>query len=330
MSTLTPEQCKQLASQAVTNAANAEATSEYPRHGKAVHLELGQAYEQMGETLSKTEEDVNKDGNDRETRRARRIARLERRAARLRLEAAKAACQSHDIGSRIPFGQPILVGHHSERRHRNAIERMHRHMEKVSEALKAASDAEYRAKAAAANDSIYLSDEDAPERLQQKIDELTATRDRMKAINAAYRKAKGDIDKMPDLSDNMRYKLKAQREGYYLGADRFVPFESYSLSNIGARIRDAQKRLDYVKARAAQAPKPDRQIGDCRVVENREFQKLELHFPGKPSDEVREFLKRNGFRWVRSAGCWSRGNHNGTEYILQQLSKFLNQEMTTA
>lgn len=38
----------------------------------------------------------------------------------------------------IPFGQPILVGHHSERRHRKTLERAHRHMDKsVEESNKA-------------------------------------------------------------------------------------------------------------------------------------------------------------------------------------------------
>ena len=41
-----------------------------------------------------------------------------------RYEASSAAVHG------IPLGQPILVGHHSERRHRNAIERSHRNMRK--------------------------------------------------------------------------------------------------------------------------------------------------------------------------------------------------------
>lgn len=37
------------------------------------------------------------------------------------------------IGSHIPFGQPILVGHHSERRHRRDIERIDNNMRKCVE-----------------------------------------------------------------------------------------------------------------------------------------------------------------------------------------------------
>lgn len=40
---------------------------------------------------------------------------------------------AHDINSAIPFGQPILVGHHSERRHRKDLERIRSNMEKSIE-----------------------------------------------------------------------------------------------------------------------------------------------------------------------------------------------------
>lgn len=40
---------------------------------------------------------------------------------------------SHDAVSNIPMGQPILVGHHSERRHKRALERSDRNMHKSIE-----------------------------------------------------------------------------------------------------------------------------------------------------------------------------------------------------
>lgn len=53
--------------------------------------------------------------------------RPERSAAgadRARAEASAAFQREHEIGDRIPMGQPILSGHHSERRHRRDIGRM--------------------------------------------------------------------------------------------------------------------------------------------------------------------------------------------------------------
>lgn len=50
-------------------------------------------------------------------------------------KAASAFKTAHDIGSYIPFGQPILVGHHSEKRHRRDIDRIDRNMRAGTEAL---------------------------------------------------------------------------------------------------------------------------------------------------------------------------------------------------
>ena len=46
----------------------------------------------------------------------------------------------------IPFGQPILVGHHSEKRHRRTIEKAHRAMDKCLEESKKAEEHESRSK----------------------------------------------------------------------------------------------------------------------------------------------------------------------------------------
>ena len=62
---------------------------------------------------------------------AERYERAEDRADRMAGYAANAAARStaayeraHQIGDMIPFGQPILVGHHSERRHRRDLDRI--------------------------------------------------------------------------------------------------------------------------------------------------------------------------------------------------------------
>lgn len=71
--------------------------------------------------------------------------RLEQRADRYDERAARRAAESdaryatvRRIGDMIPMGQPILVGHHSEGRHRRDIERMHSNMTKSVEAQREA------------------------------------------------------------------------------------------------------------------------------------------------------------------------------------------------
>ena len=52
--------------------------------------------------------------NSYEEKQEARRARYEEKASRLRDEAHRLHDQAHEMASAIPFGQPILVGHHSE------------------------------------------------------------------------------------------------------------------------------------------------------------------------------------------------------------------------
>ncbi len=67
---------------------------------------------------------------DRQLAKARRYQTY---AANAKARAESRCNTASKIGSAIPFGQPILVGHHSERRHRRDIERIHQNMSKSIE-----------------------------------------------------------------------------------------------------------------------------------------------------------------------------------------------------
>ena len=76
---------------------------------------------------------------------ARRKERLEERAERARANADGEFARSQEAVRHIPFGQPILRGHHSERRHRRDIERSHAAMDRALEQTKRAEELEYKA-----------------------------------------------------------------------------------------------------------------------------------------------------------------------------------------
>ena len=46
--------------------------------------------------------------------------------------------------------------------------------------------------------------------------------------------------------------------------------------------------------------------GVCEVVGNREENRIQFIFDGKPSEEIRRILKSNGFRWALSQEAWQR------------------------
>lgn len=87
-----------------------------------------------------------------EEERAVRQSVLEEKAERAHARAERAAAESQQqygqfrrVADAIPMGQPILVGHHSERRHRKDIQRMDVSMHKAIDAQKASERLEARA-----------------------------------------------------------------------------------------------------------------------------------------------------------------------------------------
>ncbi len=143
----------------------------------------------------------------------------------------------------IPPGQPILVGHHSENRHRRDLDKIDRNMRKSVEADEKADYYAARAEAAASNTAISSDDPEAVEKLQAKLEGLQAEQAMMKAINAYYRKHK-TLDGCPELTPEVRQGIeKSWSMGWYVG----IPFPSYALSNNNAEINRTKKRLEALR-----------------------------------------------------------------------------------
>jgi hypothetical protein len=194
--------------------------------------------------------------------------RKEARAERLRewsdkreakSDALHAAGDLREERSGIPFGQPILVGHHSERRHRNAIDKAHNATRRAIENDQKAVEMARRADGieAAAAVAIYSDDVDAKERLTEKIARLEAERDRIKAYNASCRKAAktggtGDVSLL-DAAQRADIATTARVCAYQLRAGGAFP--AYALTNLGGNIARLKQRLATIDR-----PKPVRTI----------------------------------------------------------------------
>jgi hypothetical protein len=182
-----------------------------------------------------------------------RRERRERRAERLRGWAEKreqksdaAARTAHTIASGIPMGQPILVGHHSEKRHRAAIDRMHRNMSNAVEHSRKADSMRSRAGniELELERSIYSDDDDAIERLEERIAELEAERGRIKAYNASCRKGQRDYSLL-DEAQRKNLEVVARVQSYAIGKNGEYP--AYALQNLGGNINRNKKRLAQLK-----------------------------------------------------------------------------------
>ena len=153
---------------------------------------------------------------------------------------------------------------------------------------------------------IKAGDADAVEQLQKKLEKAEALQNAMKAANAYYRKHKtlrGYKDYTDEKAAQLDEAIKSSLHG--------VPFAPYELTNNNAKIRNTKARLAQLErlknaAESAEASKGVVGTDLFKVVENAEIMRLQLIFDGKPEPEVREVLKKNGFKWSPKNTAWQR------------------------
>ena len=233
---------------------------------------------------------------------AKRLAKIERiRAAaeRARSEGKTSIQQGDSMFKVIPFGQPILVGHHSERRDRNYRDRAWNKLGKGFKLIEKAERLESRAATVEANDAIYTEDPQAVEKLESKLDLLLKEQAEMKRINAALRKG-ADFDTL-EMSPEHRAELLSvdRHQNYY--QPRKKGFPPYMLTSINAKIKTAKQRAQIVEAKQATPDKDEEHDGirvEWRASENR----IRVFYPGRVDLDTFKALKTHGFRVLRSEG----------------------------
>lgn len=150
---------------------------------------------------------------------------------------------------------------------------------------------------------ILSSDENAIELLQDKVNQLKERQERMKAVNKAIRMK--DTEKGDLLLGDMGYTdedIAKFREPDLCGR---VGFPAYELQNNNANIKRIESRIKHLQA-AKDKGTTESKNEICRVVENAEAMRIQLFFDGKPEDNVRDILKKNGFKWSPKNTCWQR------------------------
>ena len=253
---------------------------------------------------------------ERQEARAERYRQYAENAARRSTAAFNASSAAVE---NIPLGQPILVGHHSERAHRRALERSNSAMMRsVHESEKAAY---YRQKAEAVenNDNIYIGDDDAVERLKKKIAELSAIQEQMKGANKIVRaKSMSDVDKIDAL---VHLGISRPKANKMVGSQ--IIFPGYMLTNNNAKINAAKKQLAKAETLAS---KEDREytFDDITIEECYSENRVRVYFPGKPDEEMRTKLKRCGFRWAPSMGCWQAYINRWTLDLIRDITSQTN------
>lgn len=235
-------------------------------------------------------------------------------------KAAQASQSAYQASRRatagIEMGQPILVGHHSERRHRRDLARSDNAMRKSCDEQKKAE--HYAQKAAAVGTGGISSDDPAAlVKLRAELAQIEATQTRMKDANKAIRSGKTPEKQMANLAA-LGFSEEAAAsllKGDFAGR---IGFASYQLSNNNANARRIKQRIADLEAiRSRQAVEVEG--AGYRYKEDADENRVMFEFDGKPSEEVRSVLKSHAFKWSPSRGAWVRQLSSAGVYAGQQV-----------
>lgn len=236
------------------------------------------------------------------TRRERLEAKLNKRhdwAASAERKASAAYNHSQNLVSGIPAGQPILIGHHSEGRHRRTLDRSWNALGKSVEMTKLAEHHESKAVGLShmLDKVIFSDDSNAVDAIEQRIAANEEKREQMKRINILYRK--GDAASLLALGVNLEsLRIKLAEAGSYWGSAPHLPYE---LSNLGARITADKKRLEHIKRMQTEQAAAEATENGVKI-DNHGNGYSSVRFAEKPDYSIIRALKDASFRW--GSGCW--------------------------
>lgn len=250
--------------------------------------------------------------------------RLEERAEKAQVQSEQHYQASKSRADMIPFGQPILVGHHSEARARRDAQRIWDDMGKSVAAQKKADYLTAKSESVGSA-GIASDDQNAIEKLKEKLAGLERCQEMMKAINKVIRsKHMTDADRIEYMMQT--HQLTEKQAKNLLVEDYFgrTGYASYQLSNNSAVIRSTKERIQELEALHNQAPLSEKGCVDgLNWTLFEEDGRIKFSFDVIPSEDIRSLLKSNGFKWSRYSQAWVRkltaNAVSTTRYVLEKL-----------
>lgn len=181
------------------------------------------------------------------------------------------------------------------------------------------------------NKVIYSDDAMAIEKLEAKIDNLKELQEKMKAVNAYYKKNK-TLKGCELLTEDEAMKVlnDIQYHSWYP-----VPYAPFELTNNNQNIHRLEQRLESLKKLKQRASEQDDnkyiQINGLKVIEDATDMRIKLIFEEIPNVQVRDLIKRWGFKWSPKNKAWQRQlTVNGiyaTKRVLESLKEKQNERI---
>lgn len=162
---------------------------------------------------------------------------------------------------------------------------------------------------------IRADDTNAIELLEEKVTERKERQEFMKAANKAVRKK--DIEAGNDELRDLGFTEK-QISAFRIPEYGVIGFQPYELSGNNAEIHRLEKRIETLKA-IKEVGSREYETDFFSVTEDAEDMRLRLFFDYKPSEEIRDTLKSNGFKWSPSNECWQRQLTESAKFAMQRV-----------
>ncbi|HGO6073749.1 TPA: DUF3560 domain-containing protein [Burkholderia cepacia] len=230
--------------------------------------------------------------NDYEKKQEAKRDRLRDRARSTRTEAAAIHERAHRMADAIPFGQPILVGHHSEGRDRRYRAKIHSTFGRAFEKQDEAAELDRRADAVGTG-GISSDDPDAIAKLTEKLNGQKAAHERMKKANVCVRR--GDRAGLAAL----QFSEKEIEELFNPKHHTKPGFPAYAFTNSNGRIRDTERRIAELEKIANREDREESGQG-YTYREDVQDNRAMFIFDAKPAEEVRQFMRRHSFLYSPS------------------------------
>lgn len=178
-------------------------------------------------------------------------------------------------------GQPIIIGHHSEKKHRRLLDRAHNDIRKSIEEDEKSKYYKDRAKKVENSKVIYADDPNALEKLKNKLEYL----------------------------EHERSLIKADEN-----------HTSWQLQNIGATIRETKRRISKLE-KLEEIEFEDKEFAGGKIIHNKDINRIQILFDSIPDEDIRSELKHRGFHWSRKEGAWQREFNEQTIKVTNILLK---------
>ena len=149
---------------------------------------------------------------------------------------------------------------------------------------------------------ISADDPEAVAKLKEKVERLEQDQEKMKAVNAYYRKHR-TLDGCPQLTPVEAEQRKAAMARNWRADPK--PYESYLLTNNNANIRQTKKRIEKLSAKK-ETEFEGWAFEGGEVKMDVQSNRLQVFFHEKPDRDTCSAMRHGGFRWAPSVGAWQR------------------------